>query len=666
MILSNVLRRVTLLLTLSLLLVGCGGSHDYVFTESAAPPMADSSNRLTVRLDGSSGSIRGRISSAAVSLRVTLYDDNLSQLSTQTPARGESAVFDRLADGIYIARVAGFDGNGQAIGYFDRKVILERNADLTVLIPGLIYTSSPPAAGEDRPPSLVFTELPDTVAVSLPFRLRVEVYDKDGLPVRTAEGTLTLSSVGADPVQGNQQALLEGGVADFSGLTLPEGSGGSVVFSADGPAFRTSSTPPIAILPAPPLGSRRLQFVAVPTSAVENENFTPSFSVALRNEEGQPVQDNVTVTLSIASGPAGAVLAGPSAVVAEDGIAIFRGLSVSQAGNYTFTASAVGFASASTTQLAVSLPPFQKLAVGDYTAGAIFIYDLRRLGPGDNDLSPLLTIATELTEDNFDLASADEGNALFFSQYDEEIQLYTDIDQASGSSRPSRFLTAASDAVTLAYDEDKDILYSGTEPLTNNSGNVAVFDEAFGGVGNTTANRTITNFPGEVFAVACDSTTDRLFVASSLNLSNTFELHVFENASTVNGDQALVAHEVKEVLFPLNSTPYGGSYDPVEDRLYLGDYDATAFFFFLDDLANLADGATAGTVSTGETMTGYLDVHFDPRGGKLYVSDDENGRVLIYDNPELFTSPSVVRAPDAVLAGPATGLITPQGVTLLR
>ncbi len=77
-----------------------------------------------------------------------------------------------------------------------------------------------------------------------------------------------------------------------------------------------------------------------PSNAVVGQPISPAIAVAVVNAKGNTITTNNTqlVTLSIASGPAGAKLLGTTTVRAVNGVADFTNLSLSLPGTYTLTA----------------------------------------------------------------------------------------------------------------------------------------------------------------------------------------------------------------------------------------------------------------------------------------------------------------------------------------
>jgi uncharacterized repeat protein (TIGR03803 family) len=97
----------------------------------------------------------------------------------------------------------------------------------------------------------------------------------------------------------------------------------------------------------------KLVFKTLPTNATHNEPF--SIHVAVEDRFGNVVSgDNSSITLSLASEPAGAVLSGTVTVADALGIATFSDLKVTKSGRYTFKAIDGSLASAVSASFAVT------------------------------------------------------------------------------------------------------------------------------------------------------------------------------------------------------------------------------------------------------------------------------------------------------------------------
>src|SRR5262249_48591160 len=80
---------------------------------------------------------------------------------------------------------------------------------------------------------------------------------------------------------------------------------------------------------------------------------------------------NGAITLAVASGPAGATLAGTVSGHAAQGTTTFTGLSLDRAGTYTLVATTAGATAATTTTVAVGPPAASQLVVTTQPPGTV-------------------------------------------------------------------------------------------------------------------------------------------------------------------------------------------------------------------------------------------------------------------------------------------------------
>ncbi|MCH8477651.1 MAG: hypothetical protein LAT56_06875, partial [Wenzhouxiangella sp.] len=98
---------------------------------------------------------------------------------------------------------------------------------------------------------------------------------------------------------------------------------------------------PFEISPGPPNAAT---FEPPPTTAVIDAALNPAVSVRVVDGDGFDVADGTLVEITLASGPAGAVLSGTTTRPTSDGLAVFDDLALDLAGEYTRQASVDGTA----------------------------------------------------------------------------------------------------------------------------------------------------------------------------------------------------------------------------------------------------------------------------------------------------------------------------------
>jgi uncharacterized repeat protein (TIGR03803 family) len=123
---------------------------------------------------------------------------------------------------------------------------------------------------------------------------------------------------GASPLGG----LVLGASGNLFGIAAGGGANG------DGALFELSPNP-----------AAQLAFTTSPAPASAGAPLAPAITVSVEDASGNIVAtDNSTVTLTIASGPAGATLIGDVSAAAVNGVATFNNLSLNRGGTYTLAA----------------------------------------------------------------------------------------------------------------------------------------------------------------------------------------------------------------------------------------------------------------------------------------------------------------------------------------
>lgn len=196
--------------------------------------------------------------------------------------------------------------------------------------------------------------------------VQVALQDDVGLTVPTASASVTLA-MGANPgggtLQGTRTANTVNGVATFPGLSIDRsGSGYSLLataqtfLSATSVMFDILATNPSKLLLASPPGTPGA--IGIPS--------VPPAAVQLADPNNNLVgQAGVTITASIASGPAGATLVGTTQVQTNAaGLATFSTLAVAgAAGTYTLAFSSTGLAGVVTGPIVLTTGPATQLVL---------------------------------------------------------------------------------------------------------------------------------------------------------------------------------------------------------------------------------------------------------------------------------------------------------------
>jgi len=183
--------------------------------------------------------------------------------------------------------------------------------------------------------------------------VRVTLQDAFGNVATSATDSVTVA-LGNNPrngtLSGTRTVSAISGVATFSDLSINrKGEGYTLVASSGALTGATSAAFDIT-----PGRGPKLVLSTVPSQVTAGEAL-PSIDVELQDELGNTFSDSTTsVALSLGDNTAGGQLFGRTTVLVANGVARFDGLILRKAGNgYTLVASAQGFESATSTELAV-------------------------------------------------------------------------------------------------------------------------------------------------------------------------------------------------------------------------------------------------------------------------------------------------------------------------
>ena len=208
----------------------------------------------------------------------------------------------------------------------------------------------------------------------------------------------------------------------------------------------------------------------------------------------------------------------------------------------------------------------------------------------------------------------------------------------------------------LALDSTKNLLYvsdtANNRVMVFSTGAIANGESASFELGQTafTTNSAATTQSGldNPQGLALDSADGLLYVADQLNN----RVMVFKTASIADGESA--SYELGQpggTAFSTNSAattqaglyePLGLSYDALNHRLFVGDYDNNRVLVFNVAPATIANGETASSVlgqasfttrtaaTTQWTLSLPRNLFYDPGSGRLFVADSSNDRVMIF------------------------------------
>jgi uncharacterized delta-60 repeat protein len=218
------------------------------------------------------------------------------------------------------------------------------------------FTISVPGANK-----LAFAAQPQGTTTSTTLAaVKVNVENSSGVLLTGDTSTVTLA-IASGPtgaaLGGTASQAAVGGIATFSNLSFAT-AGTYTLTATDGSDTAVTSTSFTISVP----GANKLAFAAQPQSATTSATLA-AVKVNVENSSGVLLTgDTSTVTLAIASGPAGAVLGGTASVAAVAGVATFSNLSFATVGTYTLTATDGADTAATSTSFTISVPGTNKLA----------------------------------------------------------------------------------------------------------------------------------------------------------------------------------------------------------------------------------------------------------------------------------------------------------------
>lgn len=203
----------------SLLLIGCGDSQDYVFTNTNTPGV--SSRQAVLQFDYSD--VLAQVPEAVGGYRVEIYSSSGQQLGQQTVAgRVSQTTLTGVTTEAFVLRILGLSSSGTVLGYHDFSV--PAGTESVTLRVDVLSAGNPPAVAYSvptgQPAKLAFLVHPRDVDVDETFSIAVVALDAAGYRVNNASGSVNLSLTGSGALAGTTSANFTQGVATFSGLSV--------------------------------------------------------------------------------------------------------------------------------------------------------------------------------------------------------------------------------------------------------------------------------------------------------------------------------------------------------------------------------------------------------------------------------------------------------------
>lgn len=331
-------------------LAGIAGVYDIAFTPGGQILVADG---RVVALDPDGTTATGFGSGGSFTdpnadlLKLAVQSDGkILALGTNSPTAPVQNQVDRILPNGTLD--PSFGANGDSVVFSGSStvpggMVLGPDGKITGMVSGgpslfrLLNDISTPTTGQVA----VTQQPPASLTAGTHFSLTVQVDDSSGNLESSYNGTLTVSVAGGPGgLVGTLTATASGGVATFNDLTLTGAGSDTLLVSGDSLASATSTA--ISVSPAAPAHVVVIQ--QPPSSVTAGSPF--GLTAAIEDAYGNIVTGATgTVTVALATGPAGAMLGGTLSASTSSGVATFSGLTLTQAtSGYTLSVSTSGLA----------------------------------------------------------------------------------------------------------------------------------------------------------------------------------------------------------------------------------------------------------------------------------------------------------------------------------
>ncbi len=211
------------------------------------------------------------------------------------------------------------------------------------------------AVGSGVASQLVLQQSPTsgTAGQALTPSITVAVEDAVGNVLTSDSSTVTVSIAngpGGFDAGSTISVTAVNGIATFSNLVLD--TAGSYTLSLSDGTLTGATTGAITIVPA---SATQLVLQQSPTSGTAGQALSPSLTVAVEDSFGNVVTgDTSTMTVTVATGPAGFAAGSTTSVAAVGGVATFSKLVLDTVGSYTLSVSDGGLTGATTGSITIS------------------------------------------------------------------------------------------------------------------------------------------------------------------------------------------------------------------------------------------------------------------------------------------------------------------------
>jgi hypothetical protein len=176
---------------------------------------------------------------------VIAYDIRGAELARQRVVAGQNASFEDLPAGSVQIRVVGLSQTDLVVGFADVSAAVP--TDTRVDSPPLTPSDAVPPPGTPGTPFLAFTGLPASFEAGITYTIEVSAFNAQGQLDSAASGSVGLSSSGVTAVMPSIGVLLSNGRAVFPSVAFPQGSNGTVTFTASSGGYQAAVSPTLPV-----------------------------------------------------------------------------------------------------------------------------------------------------------------------------------------------------------------------------------------------------------------------------------------------------------------------------------------------------------------------------------------------------------------------------------
>ena len=225
------------------IITGCdSGSHSPLGQNPlpVVPGTPEPNPALMINLDTSAASVSG-----ITEWEVIAYNLRGAELVRQVVSVGQTALLENLPAGSIQLRVVGHNASDQVLGFCDLSATVPNSVSIDA--PALTPGSALPPIATPGAPFLAFTGLPAVYQSGVDYSVEVSAFNAQGRLETSVNGSVGLSVSGIAGVQPSAGVLFHKGRAVFSAIKFPQGSDGTVSFTASAGNFQPAISPTLPV-----------------------------------------------------------------------------------------------------------------------------------------------------------------------------------------------------------------------------------------------------------------------------------------------------------------------------------------------------------------------------------------------------------------------------------